>query len=118
MLVGGWDERIVPVLDHARCESFRECLCRRVEVAQHDVAAPPNHEADRVCINTFHEKVHGAAGPHRSRADIFWRESHLGSHESGCGGYHCGDLRTADCGPCSSVENGGKVRVWVGTVLS
>ena len=70
--VGGWDECIVPVLDHARCESFREPLCRRVEVAQHDVPAPPTHEADRVCVNTCHEEGHGAAGPHQSRADVFW----------------------------------------------
>ena len=39
-------------------------------------------------------------------------------HEGGCGAQRCGDLRTADCGPCSSVENGGKVRVWGGAVLS
>ena len=69
--VGGWDECIVPVLDHARCESFREPLFRRVEVAQHDVPAPPTHEADRVCVNTCHEEGHGAAGPHQSRADVF-----------------------------------------------
>ena len=62
--VGGWDERVVPVPDHARFKFFRECLCRRVEVAQHDVAAPPTHEADRVRVNTCHEEGHGAASPH------------------------------------------------------
>ena len=116
--MGGWDERIVPVLDHARCESLRERLCRRVEVAQHDVAAPPTHEADCVCVDTCHEEVHGAAGPHRSHTDVLWRESHLESHESGCGMQRCGDLSTADCGPCGSVENGDEVRVWGGSVLS
>ena len=115
--MGGWDERIVPILDHAPCESFHERLCRCVEVAQHDVAAPPNHEADRVRVNTCHEEGHGAVGPHRLRADVFWRESYLGSHEGGCGAQRCSDLCTADCGPCSSVENGGKVRVWGGAVL-
>ena len=88
-----------------------------VEVAQHDVAAPPTHEADHVCVNTCHEEGHGAAGPHRSRADVFWRESHLGSHEGGCGAQCCGDFGTADGGPSSSVENGGKVCVWGGAVL-
>ena len=93
------------------CESFREHLCRRVEVVQHDVAAPPTHKVDHVRVNTCHEEGHGAAGPHRSRADVFWRESHLRSHEGGCGAQHCGNLRTSECGPCSSVENGGEVRV-------
>ena len=116
--MGGWDERVVPVLDHARCKSFRECLRRRVEVAQHDVAAPPTHEADRVHVDMCHEEGHGAAGPHRSCADVFWRESHLGSHESGCGTQCCGDFGTAVGGSSSSVENGGKVRVWGGAVLS
>ena len=62
--VGGWDKRIAPVLDHVQCESFRERLCRCVEVAQNDVAAPPTHKADRVCVETCHEEVHGAASPH------------------------------------------------------
>ena len=116
--MGGWDERIVPVLEHAKCESFRERLCRRVEVAQHDVAEPPTHEADRVCVDTCHEEGHGAAVLHRLCADVFWRESHLGSYESVCGAQRCGDLRTADCGPCSSIENGDEVCVWGGAVLS
>ena len=51
-------------------------------------------------------------------ADFFWRESHLGSHESGFSTHHFVDLSTADCGPCSSVENGGEVCVWGGSVLS
>ena len=63
--VGGWDERIVPVLDHVRCESFRERMCHCVEVSQHDVAVPPNHEADRVRVDMCHEEGHGAAGLHR-----------------------------------------------------
>ena len=52
------------MLDHAQCESFRERLCCRVEVAQHDVAVTSTHDADRVCVNTCHEEGHGAAGPH------------------------------------------------------
>ena len=96
------------MLDHARCESFCERLCCRVEVAQHDVAAPPTHKADRVCVDTFYEEGHGAAVPHWLCADVFWRESHLGSHEGGCGAQRCGDLRTADCWPCSSVETAAK----------
>ena len=62
--VGRWEERIVPVLDHARREPLCERLCRRMEVAQHNVAAPPTHEADRVFVDSCHEEVHGAAGPH------------------------------------------------------
>ena len=116
--MSGWDECVVPVLDHAQYKSFRECLRRRVEVAQHDVAVTPNHEADRVCGDTCHEEGHDAAGLHQSRVYFFWCESHLGSHEGGWGAQRCGDFRTADGGPCSSVENGGKVRVWGGAVLS
>ena len=106
------------MLDHARCESFRERLCRRVEVAQHDVAAPPTHEVDCVRVDTCHEEGHSAASPRQSRADVSWRESHLGSHESGCGTQRCGDLHTADCGTYISVESGGEVRVWGGVMLS
>ena len=62
--MGGWDERVVPVLDHAQCKSVCDCLCRRVDVAQHDVAALPTHKVDRVRVETFHEGGHGAAGPH------------------------------------------------------
>ena len=62
--VGGWDERIVPVLDHTRRDPLCECLCRCVEVAQHNVAAPLTHEADRVCVDLCHEEGYGAAGPH------------------------------------------------------
>ena len=62
--VGGWDERIVTVLDHARLEPLCEFLCLRLESAQHNVAAPPTHEADCVCVDSFHEEGHGAAGPH------------------------------------------------------
>ena len=116
--VGGWDERVVPMLDHARGQSFRECLRRRVEVAQHDVAAPPTHEADCVRVDTCHEEGHGAAGSHRSCADVFWRESHLGNHGGGCGAQRRGDFGTADGGPSCPVENGGKVCVWGGAVLS
>ena len=67
--VGGWDKRIVPVLDHARREPLCECLCRRLEVVQHNVAAPPTHEVDCVYVNLCHEESHGAAGPHQAR----WR---------------------------------------------
>ena len=62
--MGGWDKSIVPVLDHARREPLCECLCRLVEVAQHNVAAPPTHEADFVCVDSCHEEGHGAAGAH------------------------------------------------------
>ena len=75
-------------------------------------------KADRVNVDMCHEEVHGAAGLHRSCADVFWRESHLGSHEGGYGAQRCGDFGTADSGPSSSVENGGEVCVWGGAVLS
>ena len=52
------------MLDHAQCESLRERLCPRVEVVHHDVAAPPTHEADRVCVYTCHEEGHGSAVPY------------------------------------------------------
>ena len=116
--VGRRDERVVPVLDHARCKYFRECLRRRVEVAQHDVAAPPTHEADCARVDTCHEEGHGTSGPHRSCADVFWCESHLGSHEGGCGAQRCGNFGTADGGPSNSVENDGEVCVWGGAMFS
>ena len=116
--MGGWDERIVTVLDHARCKSFRECLRRLVELAQHDIAAPPTHKVDRVRVDMCHELGHGAAGSHRSCNDVFWGESHLGTHDSGYGAQHHGDFGTTDGGPSCSVENGGKVCVWGGAVLS
>ena len=39
--MGGRDERIVSMLDHARCETQRGNLGYRVEVAQYCIAAPP-----------------------------------------------------------------------------
>ena len=116
--MGGWDKRIVPVLDNARREPLCEILCRRVELVQHNVAAPPTYEVDCVCVYTSHEEGHGAAGPHRARADVFWCEPHLGSDYCGCGKERCGDLGTAYCGPLISVENCGEMRVWGGAVLS
>ena len=89
-----------------------------MEVAQHDVAALPTHKADLVCVDTCHEEGHGAAGPHRSCDNVFWSESYLGIHESGCCAQRCGDFGTADVGPSSSVENGGEVYVWGGSVVS
>ena len=52
--VGGWDKRIAPVLDHAQCDLLCESLCRHVEVAQNNVAAPPTHKADHVCVDLCH----------------------------------------------------------------
>ena len=48
--VGGWDNHIVPMLDHACCEPRRECLGGRVEVAQHCITMPPTHEAHHVSV--------------------------------------------------------------------
>ena len=50
--VGGRDKRIVPVMDHERHDPLCERLCHRVEVAQHNVAAPPTHKSDHVCVNS------------------------------------------------------------------
>ena len=65
-----WNKRIVPVLDHVRRTPLCERLCRRGEVAQHNVAEPPTHEADRVCVDSYHEEGHGATGPHRASTDV------------------------------------------------
>ena len=116
--MGGLDKRIVPVLDHARSKPICERLCRRVEVAQHNVAAPPNHKVDRACVDSCHEEGHGTSGPHLARTDVFWCEPHLGSNDSGGGTERCGNLGTAYYGPLNSVENCGKMRVWGGAVLS
>ena len=69
--VGGWDKRIVPMLDHARREPLCERMSRRVEVVQHNVAVPPTREADCVCVESCYEEGHGAAVLHRARADVF-----------------------------------------------
>ena len=116
--VGGWDKRIVPVLDDEIRKPLCERLCRHVEVAQPNVAVPPTHKADCVCVNLCHEEGHCGAGLHRTRADVFWYEPHLGSDDSGCGTERCGNLGTAYCGPLNSVENCGNMRVWGGAVLS
>ena len=111
--MGGWDKHIVPVPDHEHCDPLCERLFCNIEVAQNNVAVPPTPEADRVYVNTCHEEDHGAAGPHRARADIFWCENHLGSDDCGCGTEHCGYLGTTYYGPLNSVENCGEMRVWV-----
>ena len=59
--VGGWDERIVPVLDHVHREPLCECLCHCVEVAQHNVSTPPTDGVDHVCVDSCHEEGHGTA---------------------------------------------------------
>ena len=106
------------MLEHAHREPLCERLCRRVEVAQHNVSAPPTHKADCVCVDSCHEEGHGATRPHRARADVFWCEPHMGSNDSG-GGTDCrSNFGTAYCGTFNSAENCGKMRVWGGAVLS
>ena len=54
------------LLYHARYEPLCQRLCCRVEVAQHCVASPPTHKADRVCVNARHDEGLGAAGSYKS----------------------------------------------------
>ena len=68
--MGGWDKRIVLVLEHTRHEPLCEGLTCRVEVVQHCIDAPPTHKVDRVCVNARHEDGHGSAVPHLSHADV------------------------------------------------
>ena len=53
--MGGWDKRIVPMLDHARREPRRELLVSRLEVAHHQFSAPPDNEADHVYVDVGDE---------------------------------------------------------------
>ena len=82
------------MLDHAQREPLYERLCRRVEVAQHNVAVPPTHKAYCVCVKSCHEEGHSATGLHRERNDVFLCESHLGSNDSGGGTERCGNFGT------------------------
>ena len=112
--VGGWGKHIVIVLGHARHEPLCESFCCRVEVVQHCVAAPPTHEADRVCVDSRHEEGHGAASPHRACADVVWCEPHLESDDCGCGTECCSDFCTSDCVPLVSFEKCSEMRFWGG----
>ena len=62
--MGGWDKRIVPMLDHARRKFLCERLSCCVKEGQHCVDVPLTNKSDRVCVDAFHEEVHGAAGLH------------------------------------------------------
>ena len=41
------------MLDHARHQNFHKCICGSVEVAEHDIVAPPPNESDCVGVNSF-----------------------------------------------------------------
>ena len=75
--VGGLDECIVPVLDHARCKAQCETLGQGMEVAENRVDLPSPHQSDLVCDNFLHEDYHVADCAHRARAEHFWSESDL-----------------------------------------
>ena len=51
-LVGGWDNRIVPMLDHERRQTYSEGLRRSVKVDQNGVDVPPFDKPDVVGVNT------------------------------------------------------------------
>ena len=50
--VGGWNNRIVPMLDHACLQTWCEALHGRVKLAQNDVDAPPSHNPDCVSLGS------------------------------------------------------------------
>ena len=75
--MGGQDYRIFPMLDHARHQTRREGLRRRVEVADHGIAAPPTHDSDCVGVNYCQDQCYGAYCSHRVCTDLGWFETNL-----------------------------------------
>ena len=69
--MGRWDERIVPVLDHARREAHCKTLGLGVELADHRIALPYSHQSNRVCVDSCHEECHGAACAHGACDGLF-----------------------------------------------
>ena len=65
-------ERIVLVLEHAKCQDLGEGLCCGVKVSKHHVVASPPHHPDHVSFHSFHEELHGTSSPNASTDDIFW----------------------------------------------
>ena len=70
--MGGWGERIVPVLDHARREAWFKTLGRGVDLADHWIAPPPPHQPNHVCVYSCNEEWKGVASAHVARPDFFW----------------------------------------------
>ena len=75
--VGGRDNHIVPVLDHAQCQTYYEGLCCHVKVAQHDVATPPPHKPDCVYVDSGKTERHGDSSLHGTCANIFGLETNF-----------------------------------------
>ena len=75
--MGGQDGRIVPMLDHAYCHTCHEGLCRRVEVAEHEIDVPPNHEYISVSVDSWEYKCHVTSRSHCVLTDIGGFETKL-----------------------------------------
>ena len=76
-LVGGRDDRIVPILDHALHLTCCEGLYGRVELVDNKIAAPPTHESDCVGDESFQDKFHETSLSYRACTDHSWFETNL-----------------------------------------
>ena len=69
--VGGRYKRIVPMLEHARRETWCEGLCGCVEVSQHDIALPPPHNPDCVRVKSRYQEIHVSSILHGFCTNVF-----------------------------------------------
>ena len=116
--MGGWDKHIVPMLNHACCQTWCEDLCRRVEVAQHDVAAPPSHKPYCVRVESGDQEHHGSSSSHGSCTNVFRLETDLWARYLHWI-YEClGDIGDSDGRPLVFVVYCCQRRVATGAILS
>ena len=116
--MGGRDEHIVLVLDHARNESWSEALRLDVKLAEHGLYPTPSHNLDRVSVGTCHEEGHRAYGMHQLGAELFLCEYNLRDVDVYCSTEGRGDVGVADRNPLVLGEDTRERGLASGAVMS
>ena len=116
--VGGWDKRIVLMLDHKRRQTYCEGLKCCVKVEQYGVSMIPPHKPDCVCVDSGEQERHGNSRLYRTCTNLFGLETDLWSGDCHFLYEVIGDIDASDFVPPGILLYYGQWHMTSGAVLS
>ena len=116
--MGGQDEQIFPILDHAYCQTWREGLCGLVAVEKNYIAVPYPHKYYYVSVEYLQEQCHGTSWFYWARTDLGWLETDLCAKNLDILPERLGDIHASDSRPLPIFEYCRQCHAAAGAVLS